>query len=79
MRIVVCGWDAELVDKEDERERERTRYILRDGFIALIFALLRMLLTRPVRSMWAFALACRMTHPTDRPLPSPFCISGRGL
>jgi colanic acid/amylovoran biosynthesis glycosyltransferase len=72
MRIAVRGWDADLVDKEDERERERTRYILREGFFPLIFALLRMLLTRPVRSMRAFTLAWRMAHPTDRPFPLHF-------
>src|SRR5580692_4130961 len=72
MRIAVRGWDGELVDKEDERERERTRYILREGFVPLIFALLRMLFTRPVKSLRAYALACRMMHPTDRPFPLHF-------
>jgi colanic acid/amylovoran biosynthesis glycosyltransferase len=72
VRIAVRGWDGELVDSEDERERERTRYILRDGFVPLIFALLRMLLARPVKSIRAFALACRMMHPTDRPFPLHF-------
>src|ERR1700686_4662862 len=66
MRVAVRGWDAELVDKEDEHERERTRYLLRDGFIPLIVALLRMLLTRPGSFMKACALAWRMAHPTDR-------------
>lgn len=72
LRIAIRGWDAELADNEDERERERTRYILRDGFAALIFALLRMLVARPIKSIRAFALACRMMHPTDRPFPLHF-------
>jgi colanic acid/amylovoran biosynthesis glycosyltransferase len=71
-RIALRGWDGDVVDNEDQRERERTRYVLRDGFIPLIFALLRMLLTRPVRSIRAFALAWRMAHPTDRPFPLHF-------
>ena len=72
LRFAVRGWDAELVDKEDERERERTRYLLRDSFFSLFFALLRMLLTRPVQLIRAFALAWRMAHPTDRPFPLHF-------
>ena len=31
MRIALRGWDGELVDEEDQLERERTRYVLRDG------------------------------------------------
>src|ERR1700730_1775761 len=72
MRIALRGWHWELVDNEDQREREQTRYVLRDGFVPLIFALLRMLLTRPVRSIRAFALAWHMAHPTDRPFPLHF-------
>src|SRR5260221_6460760 len=72
MRFAVRGWDAELVDNEDEREREQTRYILRGGFLPLIFALLRMLLARPASFLKAFALALHMVHPTDRPFPLHF-------
>ena len=36
MRIALRGWDGELVDSEDKREREHTRYILRDGPVPLI-------------------------------------------
>ena len=31
MRIALRGWDAVLVDEEDELERKRTRYVLREG------------------------------------------------
>ena len=68
-RIALRGWDAELVDKQDQSERERTRYVLRDGAPALIWASLRMLVTRPAAFMRVIALACRMSRGAERPLP----------
>jgi colanic acid/amylovoran biosynthesis glycosyltransferase len=72
MRIALRGWDGDVVDNEDQRERERTHYVLRDGLVPLILALLRMLLAQPARSIKAFALAWRMAYPTDRPFPLHF-------
>jgi len=69
MRISLRGWDAELVDDEDRFERGRTRYVLRDGAPALLVALTRMLLTRPVCLFRALALASRMGRRAERPLP----------
>ena len=68
MRISLRGWERELVDPQDKLERERTRYVLAAGSPALIFALLRMLFTRPVRFMRTLALACRMGFRAERPL-----------
>ena len=68
-RIALRGWDSELVDPEDQLERERTRYVLREGAPALLLALTRMLFTRPVRLLRALALACRMGRHAERPLP----------
>ena len=42
-------------------------------------ALLRMLLTRPVRFLHALALAWRMSRGAERPLPVHLDLSGRGL
>jgi glycosyltransferase involved in cell wall biosynthesis len=69
LRIALRGWDGELVDEEDHLERERTRYVLREGASALLLAVTRMLLTRPVCLMRALALAWRMGRCADRPLP----------
>src|SRR5262245_53527296 len=69
VRIALRGWDAKLVDQEDERERERTRYVLREGAPALIFALARMLLEQPVRLLHALRLAWRMGRRAERPRP----------
>jgi glycosyltransferase involved in cell wall biosynthesis len=68
MRIALRGWDGKLVDQEDRRERERTRYVLREGAPALLFAVIRMLLTRPVKVIRGLALAWRMSSRAERPL-----------
>lgn len=69
LRIALRAWDGELVANEDKAERERTRYVLHDGFVVLLLAAIRMLLARPIRFMRALALACRMSRRADRPLP----------
>jgi len=69
MRISLRGWDSELVDEKDRFERDHTLYVLRDGAPALLIALTRMLLSRPVRLFRALALAWRMGRCADRPLP----------
>jgi colanic acid/amylovoran biosynthesis glycosyltransferase len=69
VRIALRVWDGELLDEEDQLERERTRYVLREGAPALLLALTRMLLTRPVCLMRALALAWRMGRRADRPRP----------
>lgn len=69
MRIALRGWDAELVDADDRDERERTRYVLRDGPSALLLAIARMLVRHPVRLVRALHLAWRMSRCAERPLP----------
>jgi glycosyltransferase involved in cell wall biosynthesis len=69
MRIALREWNPELLDAENQPERQRTRYVLREGAPALMVALARMLLTRPVRLLQALVLALRMGHHGDRPLP----------
>jgi colanic acid/amylovoran biosynthesis glycosyltransferase len=69
VRIALRGWDGEVVDDEDLRERERTRYVLRDGTPALLMASMRTLFTRPGRLVRALALAWRMGRRAERPLP----------
>jgi glycosyltransferase involved in cell wall biosynthesis len=69
MRIALREWNPDLLDAENQLERKRTRYVLRDGAPALMVALARMLLTRPVRLLQALGLALRMGYRGDRPLP----------
>jgi glycosyltransferase involved in cell wall biosynthesis len=69
MRIALREWDGELLDAENQLERQRTRYVLREGAPALLIAVGRILLTRPLRLLQALALALRMSHRAERPLP----------
>jgi colanic acid/amylovoran biosynthesis glycosyltransferase len=69
VRIALRGWDGPLVDEEDHLERKRTRYVLREGAPALLIALMRMLVMRPLCFMRALALAWRMGRHADRPPP----------
>jgi colanic acid/amylovoran biosynthesis glycosyltransferase len=66
-RIALRGWDADLVDPEDQLERKRTQYVLRDGALSLVAAVLRTLLTQPKRLVVAAALVWRMSRRSERP------------
>lgn len=68
-RIALRGWDGELVDVEDLRERGQTQYVLQDGMPGLLLATLRTLVTRPLRFACALAAAVRMGVRADRALP----------
>lgn len=67
-RIAFRGWDGDLADDEDALERTRTRYVLREGPLPLIFSFFQTLIARPVRLVKAIALAWRMAQHSDRPL-----------
>lgn len=69
LRVALRGWDGELFDDEDRQERARTRYVLRDGLAALLWAVLRTGLASPGRFFSALALAIRMGWRAERPLP----------
>jgi colanic acid/amylovoran biosynthesis glycosyltransferase len=68
-RLALRGWDDPLPDPEDQLERERTRYVLRRGVIALIPPTLVALITAPRRFLSALALALKMGRYSYRPLP----------
>jgi glycosyltransferase involved in cell wall biosynthesis len=69
LRIALRGWSDPLVDAEDLRERERTRYILQGGMASLLLACLASLFSSPGRFFSALGLAVRMARRADRPLP----------
>lgn len=69
LRFAMRGWDGELVDDEDIRERELTRYVLQGGAGGLVSAALRMALRAPGRFLAALRLAVRMGIRADRSLP----------
>jgi colanic acid/amylovoran biosynthesis glycosyltransferase len=68
-RFAVRGWDAETPDRADAQERERTRYLLREGSGALLLPTLRALVRNPRRFFAALALALRLARGADRALP----------
>ncbi len=69
LRVAMRGWDGELVDADDRRELERTRYALQGGAAALLCASLGQLLRAPRRFLAALRLALKMAGKADRPLP----------
>ncbi|HEY6516064.1 MAG TPA: glycosyltransferase [Steroidobacteraceae bacterium] len=68
-RIALRGWDGPLPDEEDQKERQRTRYVLRGGSWSLLPSLLRTLLLSPMRLFRTVWLAAKVARGTDRPLP----------
>jgi glycosyltransferase involved in cell wall biosynthesis len=51
-RYALRGWDAELVDPDDLREVDRTRFVLRRGLFGLAGPCVRLALSSP-RAAWA--------------------------
>jgi colanic acid/amylovoran biosynthesis glycosyltransferase len=68
MRIALRGWDGELVEPQDRAERKRTRYVLNDGLLVLLLAVVRMLLVRPGNLMRALAISWRLSRGGERSL-----------
>lgn len=69
LRIALRGWDGPLPDEEDQRERQQTRYVLRQGVYGLLPAVLGALVRSPARLLAALRMAVRMSRGSDRPLP----------
>lgn len=68
-RIALRGWDDRLVDEEDLRERERTRYVLQEGLRGLLLPAFQVLRAQPMRFFSALILALRMGQRADRSWP----------
>ncbi|MCP4618212.1 MAG: glycosyltransferase family 4 protein [Bradyrhizobium sp.] len=67
-RIAVRGWTGEEVDQLDAAERQRTRYVIKDGSGALLVSFFRVLLRRPLRLLVALHLIWTMSRRAERPL-----------
>lgn len=68
LRIALRGWDSKTIGAEDAVEQVRTRYVLRDGPLALVWALAMALLRAPRRFLAAARLAGRMARRSERGL-----------
>lgn len=69
LRISLHGWNVKLMNEEDRQERTLTRYVLQGGVFPLLLAMLRTLLTHPLRFFSALKLAVRVSRGAERSLP----------
>jgi glycosyltransferase involved in cell wall biosynthesis len=69
VRIALRGWDDELADPEDRKERERTSYVLALSAVSLLRCFLRVLFTRPLSLARAIFMTCRLSWHAERSLP----------
>ncbi|WP_109477837.1 glycosyltransferase [Paraburkholderia sp. C35] len=67
-RFALRGWKDDLVDASDVSERERTEYLLRDGVLPLLSALVLQIVLNSSRFLRALGQTLRMIHRTDRTL-----------
>lgn len=65
-RIAIRGWDRYLPDDEDEKERQRTLYVLKDGLRSLLLPTLRAFMCSPSNFLSAIRLAIKMVRTSDR-------------
>lgn len=68
-RIALHGWKGALPDVEDQQERDRTRYVLKSGVLALLVPTFRALIRSPLRFISVLRVAVRMSRDSDRTLP----------
>jgi glycosyltransferase involved in cell wall biosynthesis len=69
-RIALRGWASQLPDPEDQDEQSKTHFILRNGALSVIPALVATFISSPVRFFRALRAAVRMAGQSrDRPLP----------
>jgi hypothetical protein len=66
VRFALRGWQGELVDADDRRERERTRYVLQGGLTVLALAVVRRAVLAPGMLLAAAALALRLARGSDK-------------
>lgn len=69
LRFALRGWQGEIVDPTDMNERERTRYVLKDGLLPLVRAVFVNLWQRPAATLRALWSAVAMSRRSVRPLP----------
>jgi colanic acid/amylovoran biosynthesis glycosyltransferase len=68
-RIALRGWDGELVDKDDVREREQTQFVLQEGIFNILLSVIKTIALSPCRFFSALKLALKMGWRAERPLP----------
>ncbi len=66
LRIALRGWDEVLVDKDDIIEQSKTRFVLQEGVLTLLAALVRQFFISPMRFLSAFWMALKMSYRAER-------------
>ena len=69
LRMALRGWDAEVTDPADVREREKTRYVLRAGLPLLAIRAVKRFVRNPVAAWQALKLATKMSRQSERSWP----------
>jgi colanic acid/amylovoran biosynthesis glycosyltransferase len=64
-RIALRGWDDSFPDSDDQNERAKTQYILKNGVWGLLAPTLRALVRTPRRFAAAVALALKLSRRSD--------------
>jgi glycosyltransferase involved in cell wall biosynthesis len=67
-RFSIRSCSSELIDETDKLELEKTQVVLEIGMFRLLFSLLRLALTRPMRFAIAFKLMLQVSRFSDRSL-----------
>ena len=68
-RIAMHGWANPLPDPQDQLERDRTRYVLRNGLASLLLPTLKAAIKSPRRFLKAISLALKLARGSHRSLP----------
>ncbi len=68
LRIAMRGWRDQVVDAEDRAEQGRTRYVLAQGVLGLVSAMLRAFIRSPLRLVRAKIQMLRMVRHSDKSL-----------
>jgi glycosyltransferase involved in cell wall biosynthesis len=68
-RFALRGWDSEVVDAEDIRERDITAYVLKAGLTGLLAQTLLTVFTHPLAFLRALRAALKQGFHADRPWP----------
>lgn len=67
-RFALRGWDAEVVDDDDVKEKHKTQYLLQNGLFGLLLPTLKSFLRSPFKFLSTLKLAIRIGWRADRPL-----------
>lgn len=67
-RVAQRGWDDTLVDAQDQSEREKTQYIVKQGAISFLLSALKVLMRSPTSFFRVLRLALSMAKGSDRSL-----------